>query len=160
MQDFEEAYRQYFDNVYRFLLSLSGNHHIADELTQETFLRALLRIGTYKEDGHFQTWLFTIAKNLWLSECRRHKHETESEDDLPDPSPTPEERTIESERRRALIRAVLELPEDHRDVILLHIYGGLPLREIARQKGRSESWGKVTYYRARQLLTQKLEAYQ
>ena len=98
MQEFDAVYRLYFDRVYRFLLGLSGNHHIADELTQETFFRALRR-------------------------------------------------------------AILELPEDYRDVVLLHIYAELPLKEIAFQKGKSESWGKVTFYRAKQRLNKRLEGF-
>ena len=159
MQEFEAVYQQYFSRVYRFLLGLSGNAHIADELTQETFLRALVAIGTYREQGNMLTWLCTIAKNLWLNECRKSKFEAALDADLPDPSPTPEEGFIEKDRRRALRNAVMELPEDYRDVVLLHIYAQIPLREIAAQKGKSESWGKVTFYRAKQLLNHRLEGY-
>ena len=157
MQKFDEVYRLYFDRVYRFLLGLSGNHHIADELTQETFFRAMQRLNTYTEQGHLHTWLCTIAKNLWLNECRKRKFEAALDTDLPDTSPAPEESLAEKERRRALRRAILELPEDYRDVVLLHIYAELPLKEIAVQKGKSESWGKVTFYRAKQLLNRRLE---
>lgn len=157
MQKFDEVYRLYFDRVYRFLLGLSGNHHIADELTQETFFRAMQRLNTYTEQGHLHTWLCTIAKNLWLNECRKRKFEAALDTDLPDTSPAPEESLAEKERRRALRRAILELPEDYRDVVLLHIYAELPLKEIAFQKEKSESWGKVTFYRAKQLLNRRLE---
>ena len=54
-------------------------------------------------------------------------------------------------------RAILDLPEDYRDVVILHIYGEVPLKEISIRKGKSESWGKVTFYRAKQMLAQKLE---
>ena len=157
MHEFDEVYRLYFDRVYRFLLGLSGNHHIADELTQETFFRAMQRLNIYTEQGHLHTWLCTIAKNLWLNECRKRKFEAALDTDLPDTSPAPEESLAEKERRRALRRAILELPEDYRDVVLLHIYAELPLKEIAFQKGKSESWGKVTFYRAKQLLNRRLE---
>ena len=157
MQEFDEVYRLYFDRVYRFLLGLSGNHHIADELTQETFFRAMQRLNTYTEQGHLHTRLCTSAKNLWLNECRKRKFEAALDTDLPDTSPALEESLAEKERRRALRRAILELPEDYRDVVLLHIYAELPLKEIAFQKEKSESWGKVTFYRAKQLLNRRLE---
>ena len=157
MQEFEKAYQQYFDHVYRFLMRLCGNAHMADDLTQETFLHAILNKATYREQGHMLTWLCTIAKNLWISECRKKKYETEPETDLPTPSPSPEEVLWSKERRHALHQALLELPEDYRSVILLHIYADVPLKEIAYQRGKSESWGKVTFYRAKQQLTKRLE---
>lgn len=157
MQEFEEVYQQYFTKVYRFLLGITGNEHMADELTQETFLRALLNKATYREQGYMLTWLCTIAKNLWLKECRRHRFDALPQEEMPDPSPTPEQHLEQQEQRQAMQRALLELPEEYRDVVLLHIYAELPLKEIAAMKGKSESWGKVTFYRAKQQLRRRME---
>ena len=157
MEEFEQAYELYFGQVYRFLLRLSGDEHMADELTQEVFFKALLHMDRYRDQGTMVTWLCTIGKNLWLSECRRHKKFSDPEPDFPDPAPGPEEQAIALEQQRLLRKAVLELPEEYRDVVLLHIYAGLPLRDIAAQRGKSESWGKVTFYRAKQILIKKLE---
>lgn len=156
MQEFEEAYQQYFGQVYGFLFRMTGSTHIAEELTQETFLRALLNKATYREQGYMLTWLCTVAKNLWLNECRKHRYQAELDTELPDLSPGPEETLIQREHHKALRKAVLELQEDQRDVVILHIYAGLSLRDISAQKGKSESWGKVTFYRAKQALTRKL----
>lgn len=157
MTKLEEAYQLYFNKVYRFLLSLSGSSHLAEDLTQETFLKAFLNQQTYRETGNMSAWLCTIAKNLWLNECRRHKYEAELDTDLPDPSASPESALAEKEQRRKLRNAIMELPEDYRDIVLLHIYSDVTLKEIAASKGKSESWGKVTYYRAKQMLVRKLE---
>lgn len=153
--DFTAVCGEYYDRVYRFLLSLTGDPHQAEDLTQEVFYRALLHIGRYEERGQMFTWLCAIGKNLWLSQCRKKP---------PEPlSPTlstragPEEALSVQETHLALRKAIADLPEDLRDVVILHIYGGIPLNEISVLKGKSESWGKVTYYRARQLLRQKLE---
>ena len=156
MQEFEEVYQQYFGQVYGFLFRMTGSTHIAEELTQETFLRALLNKATYREQGYMLTWLCTIAKNLWLNECRKHRYQAELDTELPDPGPGPEAALIQREHHKALRKAVLELPEDQWDVVILHIYAGLSLREISAQKEKSESWGKVTFYRAKQALTRKL----
>ena len=154
-QDFAAACQVYYDRVYRFLLALSGDPNQAEDLTQEVFYRALLHIGRYQEQGQMFTWLCAIGKNLWLTQCRKKP---------PEPlSPTlaarsgPEEALSARETQLALQRAISSLPEDYRDVVILHIYGGIPLKEISALKGKSESWGKVTYYRARQLLKQELE---
>ena len=132
---------------------------MADELTQEVFYRAFLHIGKYKETGNMFTWLCTIGKNIWLNECRKQKlliHIKELTD-IRDSTLEPEKIFLEDEQRRRLREAVLELPEDYRDVVILHIYGDIPLKEIAEQKGKSESWGKVTFYRAKRILAEKLE---
>ena len=157
MQEFEQVYQQYFGQVYRFLLRITGDAHTADELTQETFFRALLNKATYREQGHMLTWLCTIAKNLWLKECRRHRFDHLPDTESPDPSPLPEQQLWKREQYRTLQQALLELPEEYRDVVLLHIYAGLPLKEISARNGKSESWGKVTFYRAKQQLRRRME---
>ena len=159
MDQFEQAYQAYYPRVLRFLLALSGDEALAEELTQEVFFRAVVHIGSYQERGTMLTWLCTIGKNLWLNECRRSKRLV-SLDKLPPASvPGPENTMLQQEREAALRRAVLALPADQRDVILLHIYGGISLLEISRHRGKSESWGKVTYYRAKQTLAQEMEGF-
>ena len=154
--DFASVCGEYYDRVYRFLLALSGDPHQAEDLTQEVFYRALLHIGRYEERGQMFTWLCAIGKNLWLSQRGKRKHHEPLSPALAAPG-GPEEDLSRQEDRAALRRAVAALPEDYRDVVILHIYGEIPLKEISALKGKSVSWGKVTYYRARQMLRQKLE---
>ena len=160
MDGFARVYQDYYNRVYRFLLSLTGDAHQAEELTQDVFYKALLHIDRYRDQGSMLTWLCTIAKNVWLNERRRNKRllPLEAWEDTGS-GHSPEEALTEKDRVRALRRAVVELPEDYRDVVILHAYGQVPLKEIAAQKGKSESWARTTYYRARQLLSQKLEGF-
>lgn len=160
MDDFSVVCQMYYQKVYRFLLSLSGNVHQAEDLTQEVFYRALLHIGRYKDDGHMYTWLCTIGKNVWLNECRKQKHTLSLENCSDNPLESPEEKIVRQDRQLALKKALLHLPEEYRDVVILHVYGSIPLKEIAAQKGKSESWGKVTFYRAKQILKQRMEEIQ
>lgn len=154
--DFASVCGEYYDRVYRFLLALSGDPHQAEDLTQEVFYRALLHMGRYEERGQMFTWLCAIGKNLWLSQCKRRKPPEPLSPALQSPG-GPEEDLSRQEERLALRRAVAALPGDFRDVVILHIYGEIPLKEISALKGRSESWAKVTYYRARQMLRRELE---
>ena len=154
-EDFSAACQVYYDRLYRFLLALSGDSHQAEDLTQEVFYRALLHIDRYREQGQMFTWLCAIGKNLWLSQCRKRRHAPEPLTDTPQPGP--EETLSDREVQQALRKAVAALPEDYRDVVILHVYGDIPLKEISRVKGKSESWAKVTYYRAKQMLRQELE---
>ena len=157
MDDFTEIYSSYYSRVFRFLLSLTGDRYQAEDLTQEVFYRALLHIQQYQDSGSMFTWLCTIGKNAWLNECRKRNRTLPLEDGLKNTFPSPEDSMTTQEQRKAMQRAILELPKDYRDVVILHIYGEVPLREIAAQKGKSESWGKVMFYRAKQMLARKLE---
>lgn len=160
MDDFAEIYQSYYNRVHRYLRALSGSEQQADNLTQEVFYRVLLHIGGYQEHGSMYAWLCVIGKNAWLDVCRKQRRLVSMDDALQQmqaPASDPEAVLLERERQNALRAAVLELPEVYRDVVILHVYGEIPLREIAAQKGKSESWGKVTFYRAKRLLAQKLE---
>ena len=74
MPDFEEIYQTYFADVYRYILALSRDAHTAEEVTQETFFRALASIDQFRGDCQLRVWLCQIARNQYLSLCRERKH--------------------------------------------------------------------------------------
>ena len=76
--DFEEIYRAYFADVYRYALALSGNPNMAEEVTQETFVRALTAIDSFRGECQLRVWLCRIARNQYLSLCRRRKRSAEA----------------------------------------------------------------------------------
>ena len=73
MQDMEKIYKEYFETVYKYLFCLTRNQDISEELTQETFYKAVKKIDTYKGECKVSVWLCQIAKNLWYDECRKKK---------------------------------------------------------------------------------------
>lgn len=79
MPDFEEIYQTYFADVYRYILALSRDAHTAEEVTQETFFRALASIDQFRGDCQLRVWLCQIARNQYLSLCRERKHRGELE---------------------------------------------------------------------------------
>lgn len=79
MPDFEEIYQTYFADVYRYILALSRDAHTAEEVTQETFFRALASIDQFRGDCQLRVWLCQIARNQYLSLCRERKHRAELE---------------------------------------------------------------------------------
>ena len=82
--DFEILYRLYFRDVYRYVRGLSRDEHLAEEIAQETFARALGAVDRFDGRGDVRAWLFTIARNVWVDHCRRHRRETELPgEDLP-----------------------------------------------------------------------------
>lgn len=159
MATFEKAYEQHARAVYRFLLSLTGSPHEAEELLQETFYQAFLHIDEFQGRSSLYTWLCRIGKNAWLKECSRKKrYADESWEDLklPDGGMTPEESMIRMEEVRRIRHAIRCLQEPYKDVFILHTYAGLKLKEIAQSCGKSESWARVTYYRAKQQIIQEV----
>ena len=81
MENFEEIYRTYFADVYRYALALSRDAHTAEEVTQETFFRALASIDQFRGDCQLRVWLCQIARNQYLSLCRERKRRGELEKD-------------------------------------------------------------------------------
>ena len=156
---FQDIYKQYGKSVYRYLLSLSGSEDLAEELLQETFYQAFLHIDQFEGRSSLYTWLCQIGKNAWLKECRRRIRFTEhswedltlSSNDLP-----PETLLLKKEEYHRVRQAVLNLPEPYQDVFILHIYGEVKLKDIAASYGKSESWAKVTFYRARQQILKEV----
>lgn len=159
MSEMKAIYEAYGKPVYRFLLSLTGSKDWAEELLQETFYQALIHIDRFEGRCSLYTWLCQIGKNAWLKECNRRKRYADipyEELRLADPALTPEEASIRAEELGRLRRAVRKLPEPYRDVFILHIYGGAKLKEIAANYGKSESWARVTFYRAKTLIAKEV----
>ncbi len=162
MESFNDVYLKYYNMIYRFLLKLSCNSSIAEELTQEVFYKAFLHIGKFKEKSSLYTWLCAIAKNEWLRECRRNKHYSfDTVDELTNRTDDISivDQLIHRDIKNKLRKKLLSMPELYRDVLILHVYADIPLKTIARDKGKSESWAKVTYYRAKEYLSREMEEF-
>ena len=159
MATFQDIYREYGKPVYCFLLKLTGSRDQAEELLQETFYQAFLHIDRFEARCSIYTWLCQIGKNAWLKECKRRKRFDErawEELEFADGTAVPEDTAIKKEEYRCVRQAVLSLEEPYREVFIMHTFGEVPLKEIAAEHGKSESWARVTYLRARKLLADKL----
>ncbi len=155
----KRIYEEYGKPVFRFLLSLTGSPEQAEELLQETFYQALIHIDRFEGRCSLYTWLCQIGKNAWLKECNRRKRYADTPyEELPlaDPALTPEEASIRADELRRIRLAVRKLEEPYRDVFILHLYGGLRLKEIAAIYGKSESWARVTFYRAKTFIAKEV----
>ena len=159
MSAFKKVYEEYAQPVYRFLLSLAGKEDLAEDLLQETFYLAFQHIDQFEGRCNLYTWLCQIGKNAWIKECRRNRRYSDiSWDELTIPSSAPslEELAITKEQYRRVHKAIQHLEDPYRDVFVLHAIGGVKLREIASIFGKSESWARVTYYRAKQQIAQEV----
>lgn len=161
-QNMEEVYRQYAQQVYRYLFSLCHDEALAEELTQEAFYQAVRSVKRYDASCKISVWLCQIGKHLWFQELRKRKrrkqYETESEQELqqqPDLSANVEAAAETSEEARALFRAIHKLEEPMREVIYLRLTGNFTFREIGELMERDENWARVTFYRGKQKLRQR-----
>ena len=155
MQDFERAYRENADIVYRYLFSLTRDADISEEITQQTFYEAVHSAGRYRGEAALSTYLCGIAKNLLNKELSRRKKRSAvplEEAESLSASDSTEEQAIAAVSRAELFRRIHALPEKTREVVYLRLSGELPFSEIAGILGESETWARVTFYRAKQKL--------
>ena len=156
MQSMDEIYQQYARTVYRFLLSLTHDSDLAEELTQETFYQAIRTSNHYDESCRITTWLCGIARNAFLTHLRKHPvQEDIEEQDIPVDSA--EKDALRSVERMELFRLLHSLEDPFREVMYLRIFGDLSFREIAQVLDRSENWARVTYYRGKEKLKEQLQ---
>ena len=158
-ESFDEIYQNHFDPVYRYVLSLSGDPHVAEEITQETFFKALRSLDRFRGDSSLNSWLCAIAKNLWLSE--RRKKRAQPIDDLstlPDPGAGPEASIVRQDESMRIHRLLHRLEEPYREVFTLRTLGQLRFRDIGDLFGKSENWACVVYHRACARLKKEMEA--
>ena len=145
----------YFDDVYRYLLSLSGSESVAEELTSETFFRAMDALDRFRGECSVRVWLCQIAKHLWYQHLRKANRETELPEEAELPLvPSAEEEAVSRSGQLDLLRRVHELPEPGREVVYLRAFGGLSFREIGDVLGKTETWARVTFYRGKERLKQ------
>ena len=152
MQNIEEIYKEYFKTVNKYLFCLTHNDDISEELTQETFYRAVKKINTYKGECKISVWLCQIAKNLWYDKCRRDKrlvHIEESELFNLQALNNIEEEIISKEEKMLLKDKIQKLDKKTREVIYLRIVGELSFKEIGVIMNKTENWARVTFYRGK-----------
>ena len=157
MDEFQEVFEKYAPVVYRFLLSHCQDPELADELTGETFYQAYLHIGSFRGESRIETWLCQIARNALSKERKRRGRLTELDPEAESPSPDLFSRFSDREQALLIHRQLHALPEPYREVFTLRVFGDLSFKDIAGIFEKTESWAKVTYYRAKDKLIEKME---
>ena len=159
MTDFESLYKSYAPQVRRFVLFLCGDAALADDITSETFVRAWIGQGKIRE-ATVKAYLFTIARNLYRDNLRRNRRNTELEDSIPDESPGLANRTEHKAELAVVMKALQELPEIDRAVLLMRAQEEMPYEEIAQALELPVTTIKVKVHRARLKLMQVRATFQ
>ena len=158
MTDFQEVYNLYFRDVYRYALSLCRNEAVAEEVTQETFYKALQKLDTFNGKGRVYVWLCQIAKNTYISMCRKEKHlDPDADTSLLVSDYRIEDQYTDSEDAFAIHKVLHSLDEPYKEVFSLRTFGELSFKQIAELFGKTEAWARVTYHRARLKIKEELK---
>ena len=147
----EEIYTQYFNVVYKYLYGLSHNSDLAEELTQETFCRAIKTLHKFRGDCKINVWLCQIAKNVWYSELKKRKGEIslDSANIINLYDTNLEDTFIEKDEKQQIYNYINELEENQRNVVICRIVFDMSFKEIGLLLGKTENWARVNYYRGK-----------
>jgi RNA polymerase sigma-70 factor (ECF subfamily) len=156
---FGELYDLYFDRIYAYICRRTGDRQVAEDLTADTFMKALSHIQRYRYTGQpFVAWLYRIAGNVVTDYYRSRRMTTSLDEGLPLAAPEagPEEAALHLDEQMAIQQAILTLSPDQQDVVLLRFSAGLKLKEIAQVVGKTEGAVKALMFRALNGLKGKL----
>ena len=161
MTEIEILYRTYFSDIYRYILKMSGSEHIAEDITEDTFFKAMRSIDSFRGDCDVRVWLCQIAKNCYLSYVKRNIRLVMVDDsELSEIADTSESPLEEIEKREQVImieKMLEELPEPYKEVFGWRVYGEKSFKEIGSMFGKTENWACVTYHRARKMIRERME---
>lgn len=157
----EQLYSRYFKSVYLYAMRLSGDAQLAEDITGETFFRAIQGVERFRGDCDIRVWLCQIAKNCYFSYLKKNRRAPRAEErdlqEVADPAATAEEAFCRKEELGQIRRLLHELPEPYREVFMWRVFGELSFREIGDLYGKTDNWACVTYHRARKRIQQGLE---
>ena len=155
MTDIDAVYREYFTDVYKYLITLCRDDALAEELTQETFFKALKNLDSFRGECTVYAWLCQIGKRAYFAYCRKHRRQT-SETGLASELDIAAMFADRDEAKR-LHRIIHDLPEPYKEVFSLRTFGELPFAQIGELFGKTESWARVTYHRAKLRIREEIE---
>ncbi len=168
MTEFEAIYQRYFRDVYLYIRGLSRDEHIAEEVTQETFFRAMDALSEFRGDCDIRVWLCQIAKREYFGWLRKNKRLTSwdatQDDDMPRPTSPIRDVTVDLEQRLVdqetavrIHRLLHEMQEPYKEVFQLRVFGELSFDQIGDIFGKTANWACVTYHRAKSKIQKAME---
>jgi RNA polymerase sigma-70 factor (ECF subfamily) len=158
--EFEKVYRMYFKDVFLYIMSISGDEQIAEDIISETFLKALESINGFKGNCDIRVWLCQIAKNTYYSYMRKKKKYSVQE--LPieiEDKVNIEQSVLSAEASMEAHKILNNLEEPYKEVFTLRIFGELSFKQIASLFGKTENWACVTFHRAKKKIQERMEDY-
>lgn len=167
-KEFDSLYEEYSKMIYRYIFLMCKNKELAEDIMQNTFLKAIQSIDSFEGKCKFSTWLCQTAKNEYFNYCRKYQRQqsyeeyVEARGEIPVTSEPyfPDqylEKLIRNEDVGIICNAMQELPEPYKEVFMLRIYGELGFNEIGELFGKNATWARVTYFRAKEKIKKCLQ---
>ena len=157
----EDIYHTYFKDVFLYVYRLSGDKDISEDITSETFMKALSSLDSFRGNSDIRVWLCQIAKNSYYSYLRKKKSFVDLES-IPEPASEAnlEQDIATSEVSMEVHEMIQGLKEPYKKVFTLRVFGELSFKEIGKLYAKSDNWACVTYHRAREKIKAGLGDYQ
>ncbi|MGM9635891.1 MAG: RNA polymerase sigma factor [Candidatus Avispirillum sp.] len=157
MTDFEKLFNENRDFVFKYLMKLTRSTSLAEELTQETFFRAYMNYSSLRNKEKAPVWLCQIAKNTYYTWYNEQKKTVPLETaEFNDSHENIEDAFVRKELSQKALACLHSLEEPYKEVFMLSVFGGFSLKDISSIFGKSESWARVTFYRAKQKISEKM----
>ncbi len=148
--DFEKVYSEYYDTVFRYILSICKDEAWAEEITQEAFFKALKNIDSFQGKCKLRVWLCQIAKNTFYTDAKKRSREISDFTLASIPvSDTSQQDLMRKEDAFEIHKALHMLDEPYKEVFWMRTFGELSFKDIGMLFGKTESWARVTYHRAK-----------
>ena len=157
MTDFEKLFIDNRDFIFKYLMKMTRDASLAEELTQETFFRAYMNYSSLRNKERASVWLCQIAKNTYFAWYNKQK-KSDSLDyfTMVSDGKDIEDEYIQKELSQKALLCLHELEEPYKEVFMLSVFGDFSLKDISTTFGKSESWARVTFYRAKQKLSERM----
>ena len=157
--EFEEIYTTYFSDVYMYIRRLSRDEHLAEEITSETFFKAISSIESFRGDCDIRVWLCQIAKNCYFTYLKKAKRIDSIEDiETAEQSENFEERFFQKDAAMQIQKVLHDIPDPYKEVFMWRVFAEMSFKQIGQIFHKSENWACVTYHRARKMIKERLEA--
>ena len=157
--DFEEIYKSYYIDIYRYLRKLTGDADLSEEIAQETFFRAIKAIESFDGTKDIRAWLFVIARNIYYSHYKRQQNYvyTDWMEETEDKERAFTDTLIDREQILTVQKYLETMEKPYGEVFELRLFGDWSYEKIGRLYGKSSGWARVTYYRAKQKVLKYME---
>ncbi|MBR6443278.1 MAG: sigma-70 family RNA polymerase sigma factor [Clostridia bacterium] len=142
--------------VFSYVMTLSGDRHTSEEITQEAFFRAFSKSASFRNESDEMTWLCAIAKNCFVDETRRKSKTAPIPEELPASGKSIEQQVTDKDSSFRIHAALHTMDEPYREVFELRVFGELSFSQIGTIFGKTENWARVTYHRARIKLQERM----
>ena len=153
---YEKLYETCYMRVFSYVMTLAGDRHTAEEITQETFFRAFSKANRFRGESDEVTWLCAIAKNLFNDDRRRQARSGTMPEEVISRQKGVEQATVERDASFRIHMALHDLEEPFREVFELRVFGELSFAQIGRIFRKTENWARVTFHRARSKLKERM----